>query len=391
VLPPLRLPDEPDTLGLARGRRVHARAYRFTGNTAITTEELESLAKPYTNREVSFDELAELRDRLTLAYVERGYVTSGAEIPDQRIVDGIVEVRVVEGALADVRVQSDGRFRASYFERRLARAAGRPVDVNTLEERLQLFQKDPRIASVQARLVPDERRGESLLEVHVLESRPYRVRSGFDNYQSPTVGAEGGWGHFAFDNALGWGDYFDVSYRGTWGLHDVAARYEIPFTVHDTAFGVHVRHAWSRVIEEPFDELDIESESATYSVSLRQPLHRSAATDLSVFLVGEWRRSQSFLLGRGFAFTAGPNANGVSKVAVLRLGQEWSYSGRRQALAARSLLSFGSSSAPPRTRATSRTAGTSRGWGRYRPRGASPSWTSSSWRAPISSSPTPPC
>ena len=35
---------------------------------------------------------------LTLAYIERGYVTSGAVIPDQTIEDGVILIEVIEGA-----------------------------------------------------------------------------------------------------------------------------------------------------------------------------------------------------------------------------------------------------------------------------------------------------
>lgn len=341
VLPPLRLPEEPDLLGMAGGVRVFVRSYEVVGNTVLAPEEIQALTEPYTGRAVSFAELVELRDRLTLAYVERDYETSGAEIPEQRIDDGIVRIRIVEGLLSEIHVESDGRFRKSYFERRLRRSTAGPVNVRTLEERLQLFQKDPRIRQVVAQLTPGERRGESMLQVEVMETPPYWVQVGFDNAESPSVGAEGGHASFRFDNLGGVGDRFDVVYRGTPGLQDVTAGCEIPFTDWDTSFGTHFRRAWSEVIEQPFDALDIKSESETYGLSLRQPLYRSASTDLTLSLVGEWRRSQTFLFGDGFAFAPGPSANGVAKVAVLRFGQEWAYSGRRQAFAARSLLSFG--------------------------------------------------
>lgn len=341
VLPPLRLPDEADTLGLAAGQRIFVRSYRISGNTAIPTAELEALTRPYANRDVSFAELAELRDRLTLAYVERGYVTSGAEMPDQRIEDGVVQLRIVEGRLSAIRVESDGRFRPAYFERRLRRTARGPIDVNAIERRLQLFQKDPRIASVQARLIPGEQRGESLLRVDVLESPPFLLQAGFDDYTSPSVGELGGRGHFAFDNAVGWGDHFDLLLLGTPGLWDLSSGYEIPFTDWDTSVAVHLRRAWSRVIEEPFDALDIESEAETYGLGFRQPVYRSATSELALTLVGEWRRSQTFLFRQGTAFVPGPDSNGVARVVPLRFGQEWSYSGRSQAVAARSLLSFG--------------------------------------------------
>ncbi|MHC5059191.1 MAG: ShlB/FhaC/HecB family hemolysin secretion/activation protein, partial [Planctomycetota bacterium] len=104
---------------------------------------------------------------------------------------------------------------------------------------------------------------------------------------------------------------------------------------------LYAEHYWGEVIEKDFEQLDIESRSQTYGVSLRQPLYRTPSSNLSVFLSGQWRRSKTYAFGHGFPFVPGPDEDGVSKVAVLRFGQEYTYRSRNLALAARSTLSFG--------------------------------------------------
>lgn len=164
VLPPIPLPEAPDTQeGLPGGRRVFIRGYRITGNTVLSDEELAKITEPYANRAISFADLQALRDRLTFAYIKRGYISSGAVIPNQRIQDGILEIRIVEGVLADIDIESDGRFRESYLRRRVRRYAEGPVNVYALEEQLQILQQDDRIQTIQAELVPGEIRGESQL------------------------------------------------------------------------------------------------------------------------------------------------------------------------------------------------------------------------------------
>ena len=59
-----------------------------------------------------------------------------------------------------------------------------------LQERLQFLQQDERIARFAAELRPGVQRGESLLLVKVEETNPFKVEFAFNNYQSPTVGAE---------------------------------------------------------------------------------------------------------------------------------------------------------------------------------------------------------
>jgi len=63
------------------------RQFRFDGNTVFSDEELRKLSAPYENREITFEELEELRRQLTLHYVEKGYINSGAVIQEQKIED----------------------------------------------------------------------------------------------------------------------------------------------------------------------------------------------------------------------------------------------------------------------------------------------------------------
>ncbi len=341
ILPPLPAPEKPDLEGLSRGLRVRVREIRITGNTALSDEELAVIADPFENRSLSFADLQDLRDRLTLAYVKRGYVTSGAVIPEQLIREGVVEIRIVEGVLAAVDIETDGRFRPSHLQRRLERRVEQPVNLLSLEEQLQILQQDWRIERVDARLVPDKRLGEALLRVAVAEEEPYRLRLDLDNHESPSIGAEGGRLDFRFANLVGVGDVFRTSYGMTEGLRDLDASYEIPLNAWQTTLDFHLSESWSEVIDENFESLDIEGRSSTYGATLRHPLHRSLRSSFDLFLTGEWRRSKSYLLGSGFAFSEGPSDEGVSQVTVLRFGQDWSHSTRNQVFAARSMLSWG--------------------------------------------------
>jgi hemolysin activation/secretion protein len=341
ILPPVPISRGRDTSGLSAGLRVHIREVRVTGNTALSDAEITEVTQAYEDRESSYADLVELTDALTLAYAKRGYVSSGAVLPEQSLSDGVVEIQVVEGELAATTVETDGRFRESYFRTRLRRAARPPVNVHELEEELQILQQDPRIQRIDAALLPTEKRGESWLRVEVTEARPYRIHLEANNYEPPSVSYGNGVTHLAWGNITGFGDSIGVEYIGARGLQQLDARYEVPLTPWDTSLELYLEQYWSEVIEDDFDQLDIESRSQTYGVSLRQPLYRTPSSNLSVFLSGQWRRSKTYALGRGFPFVPGPDEDGVSKVAVLRFGQEYTYRSRNLALAARSTLSFG--------------------------------------------------
>ncbi|MCH7866207.1 MAG: ShlB/FhaC/HecB family hemolysin secretion/activation protein [Myxococcales bacterium] len=340
VLPPLPLAEGEDTDGLRGGSLVTLTEIRVLGNTVLLQETLDTVRRPYLGRELGFEELQELRDALTAAYVERGYVTSGAVVRSQSLTDGVLEVWIIEGRLTEIQVHTDGRLHRSYVERRIASMAEAIVNVNDLERRLRVLQQDERIQALEASLLPGQQRGEAVLRVRVIEARPYYARFRGNNYSSPVIGSGRGEILLGWNDVSGGGDAMQVEYKGGVGLQDVQVRYEVPLNAYDTRFGLHLRRTWTDVVEAPFDDFGIKGETATYGFSLRHPFYRTPETTVETFLRGEWRRSKTFLFGEPFSFVSGPDA-GVSKLAVLRLGGNWTWRADGHVLAARSVFNIG--------------------------------------------------
>lgn len=340
LLPRLKLPEDTTTHGLTAGRRILVTQFSVEGNTAISDADLEAITDPFKNTWVSYADLEFIRDQLTQVYQDRGYLTSGAVIPDQTVSDGVIELQIVEGTLAEIGVHTDGRFREAYVRDRISRAARGPLNVRDLEAQLQLLQLDDRIRSVTARLRPGERRGDSFLEIELTEDNPLHLSLVADNHRSPSVGSQGGHLEIGHLNLTGNGDRFFARYERTQGVRELEARFEIPINSLDTKLELDVRTSRGEVVIDPFDDLGIETRAATYAATLRHPLYRTLSASFELFLTAEHRRSKSFLLDQGFSFLQGPEA-GLSRLTILRFGQDWTLRGRSQVFAVRSTLSWG--------------------------------------------------
>jgi hemolysin activation/secretion protein len=340
LLPPVPSPSELEKERLSTGPTLLVSGFAFAGNTVFSDEELSDLLAPYANRRVTSDELQGARDALTRHYIDSGYLNSGAVLMDQEVRDGIIQFRIVEGRVDEIHVAGNKYFRTGYLRRRLALAAKPPLNVRSLEERLQLLQQDDRIRRLQAELRGAARRGEARLNVQVEEERPYRLWLELSNYESPSIGAYRARLGISHENLTGNGDRLRAHFDATEGLYRAFGSYEIPITARDTR--LHFWYDWgkSKIEEKPFDELDIKAESRTYGVGVSHPLYRSLHTDFTIGLDGEYRRSKTYLFGEPFSFAPGPE-DGVSKVAVLRFYQAWTYRDRAQVVAARSTFSWG--------------------------------------------------
>jgi hemolysin activation/secretion protein len=321
--------------------RVFIRDIRVVGSTVFTPEELDRVTAPYVNRELSTEDLEALRTQLTMLYVNRGYVNSGAILPDQSLTDGVVTYQIVEGVLKDIEIQGNRWFRARYLRDRLRLAAGPPLNVNTLQEKLQLLLEDERFRRLNAQLRPGAKPGESVLDLSVDERLPYRLVVGTDDYQSPSVGGLRGFGGFDLLNVTGNGDILALRFAGSEGLRPlVDARYAIPVTKWDTTVSFTYHREYFVVVEEPFNQLDITNTFVIYTLAIRQPIYRTLTTEVALELVGERLSSDTTLLGEDFSLSPGAS-NGKSVDTAIRFVQEAVHRTRNLVLSARSRLSFG--------------------------------------------------
>jgi hemolysin activation/secretion protein len=340
ILPPLPAPPpgEPPRLS---GGALFVREIRIVGSTVFSAEQLAEVAAPYVGRVVSSEDLESLRLALTRLYADRGYVNSGAILPDQTVADGVITYAIVEGTLTAIEVDGTRWFRPAWFERRLARGAGAPLDVNALQRELQLLLEDPRVARLSARVNPGVRPGEATLEVQVEERPPYRLWIDVNNHQSPSIGAERGIVNVEHQNLTGNADVLTLRYGRSTGLDPLLDfRYAIPVTARDTTVSVQYRRNTSVVVEEAFRDLDIDSDSEIFTVGVRHPFYRTPSTEIAAELLGERLSDQTTVLGERFSLAPGA-VDGESVVSAVRLVQEFLHRTQTQVIAARSRISIG--------------------------------------------------
>src|SRR5262249_54301833 len=98
-LPPVAPAAAPDE------RPVQADQIRFHGNRAVATADLDAVAPPYRGRMLGAYDLEELRSKLTLAYVQRGYINSGVLLARADHDAHAVDFAIVEGVLTGVSVR----------------------------------------------------------------------------------------------------------------------------------------------------------------------------------------------------------------------------------------------------------------------------------------------
>jgi len=149
-------------------------AVRFSGNAAVTGEELQALAADVVGRTVGLAELRDLADRVTDLYRQRGFLLARAYVPAQAIEGGTVEIAVLEGRLGRATLRNGSGLVDEAFDAHKRLAEGAALQRDALE-RSVLLMNDLAGARVSATLVPGEAVGTADL---LLDAQPLPRVSG---------------------------------------------------------------------------------------------------------------------------------------------------------------------------------------------------------------------
>jgi hemolysin activation/secretion protein len=338
VLPPMRV--NPNVKRLAGLPTLLLNGIRIDGSTALSAAEIESVASPYVGQKVSTEGLEHLRQRLSLLYFDKGYVNSGVVLPDQDITDNTVRFREVRGEMTDIRLSGNAHLRDRYILNRIEEPEGGLLEINALQTNLQLLEQDPMIARINAQLLPGGKPGEGVLRMEVAEVRPWQFVTRADNHRSPGVGGEQLSLLIKHRSLTGIGDEATILGSFSDGYADGYGSYSRPLTRFGTRAEIYGSTSDSDIVEAPFDQIDIASNTGTYGLKFTQRLRRSLTTKVSAFLGSEVKHNENFLLGEPFSFTYGER-DGKTDVTVIYTGLEFAKRWSRAVMAARGTVRRG--------------------------------------------------
>ncbi|NET29487.1 ShlB/FhaC/HecB family hemolysin secretion/activation protein [Okeania sp. SIO1I7] len=337
--PPTQLPQSPP---LQIPGQITVTQFVVVGSTVFSSTELAEILEPFTDRPISFAELLEAQTAVTQLYFEGGYVTSGAFIPPQTLQDGKVTIEVIEGVVEEIEISGLKRLNSGYIRSRIESGIKTPLNQDDLFQSLQLLQLDPLVERLSANLTAGSRPGLSRLEVEVEEAPAFFAQLSADNLRSPSVGTVRRQVQLSHSNLTGFGDRLNATYYNTDGsdtLDDFS--YTIPINSKNGTISLRHRRTSSEIIEEPFNELDIETNSRTYEMSFRQPIYQTLSKEIALGLTGSVEESKTTLLGEPFPGSVGAEDDGEIRISSIRFFQEYTSRSTNDVFVARSEFSLG--------------------------------------------------
>ncbi|MSR78157.1 MAG: ShlB/FhaC/HecB family hemolysin secretion/activation protein [Candidatus Omnitrophica bacterium] len=265
---PVEKPEAPAPQG--NGARFRMNSIRIVGNEAISTDELNKIVSQLLNRDVNIEEIQEVITEIKKHYRSKGYVATYVSVPPQRIQEGVVELRVVEGKLGKIEITGNKWFSTKILNNKIQIEPGVVIKYDDLQSSLARLNenKDVRAKAV---LKPGATPETTDIQIQVNDKLPVHLTGDVNNLGTDNTGKTR-WGIQAVDtNLLGRMDQLSARVQLGRQAFSVGADYYMPLNSYDTRLGFSYQRS-SVKVGGPFRALDIKGHASTYSPYLSQPI-----------------------------------------------------------------------------------------------------------------------
>jgi hemolysin activation/secretion protein len=327
---------------------VTVQRFRFQDHTVFSDADLESVVRPWCGQHLGLAELLAVRSAITEHYRQAGYLTSFAFLPADRNQQlnadaATITIQIVEGTIAHIEAVNPTPFTQAIAQRLPAQQV---FNQHRLLTQLQFLRLAPGIRDVQAELLPGDAPGHNRLQLNIRAAPRFELAATMQHQNSAATGSITQGLNLKWEQPLGLGDRLTGTFnqaqgRDQWGWHYSIA----PDPRAKIQFGVDYQQNNQRVLQPPFEAINIRAQSTALNLNLDQVVLQQA--DRHTLRTGKigatlsFINSRSSILDRPFPLTLESNDQGQLRFSVLRCFQAYQQRSARSALAMRSQFNLG--------------------------------------------------
>jgi len=272
---------------LKNGKTILVKKINVKGNTKVSNKEIEKITKEYEGKEITISDLKLIADKITEIYWNKGYVTSFAYVPAQKVVDGVIEIKVIEGKVGKIEISGNKYYTDKFIKKHFQNVKKEEIINNKILERSLLILNDYPKLNTYANLKKGEKEGTTDILIEVEEQYfPFNLNIFANNFGSRYTGRTRAGFTFDLGNLTKNGDILSLTGIGNITDLDDMKYYKIGYTLPVNGYGTKIGLSWSYMdyeIGKELTPLGIEGESKIWSLYFSHPLIRARAENLSLF------------------------------------------------------------------------------------------------------------
>lgn len=259
--------------GESAGSVFKLKTVRFSGNETVSGGDLQKAVSGWIGKEVDFNGLKKLTSELKNYYREKRHIAAYVYLPPQKIQDGEVEIRIVEGKLGNVQIEGNKWFSERAIRNALSLEQGEIIYFNDLNESLTALNKNPDVKA-RASLAPGVQPETTDILFKVKDKFPVHLNGEINNLGTDSTGNTRYGVGITHNNLTGNMDQLTGRFQIGSGALAVGSGYKIVAGPYDTEVGLSYSH--SRVhLGGDFKDLNIRGRATTYGLDITQPFWRN--------------------------------------------------------------------------------------------------------------------
>ena len=260
---------------------VYVEKFEVEPSEILTPDEIDTITIDYEKTNVTVAKLNEMIDRINKFYLDKGFVTARAYLPEQTIENGVIKICLLEGKVGNVTIEGNRWTKTSHIRNRLDMNEGEIFNVQKLEENMLIYNRYNDGIMLKGDLNPGEKDGTTDVTIKAEEKAPYHVTAVADNSGRETIGKGRAGLIAAHDSLFGYRDKLTAGvYANRYSITPFID-YNIPVNRYDGRIGVSFSHNEAEIGHGAYKDFNIESRSQNYSVYYTQPIIRELHRELN--------------------------------------------------------------------------------------------------------------
>ena len=208
---PVLQPQQPPVVG---NQKTLINKIIVTGNTILPQSVIDSIIKPFEGKELTLTDMQKVADLITDAYRKKGFITTRAIIPPQKVANDTLELKVIVGLMGNLEIKGNHFFKKKLFSKRVTLKKGEPFNYNKLRSDLYNINQYPD-RNVKAVITPGQEPGETDVLFDVKDQLPIHVTFSWDDFGSKYLGKDRYLGSVTDNNLLGIDDILTFQYQAS--------------------------------------------------------------------------------------------------------------------------------------------------------------------------------
>jgi hemolysin activation/secretion protein len=300
ALPPKAAPlfPPPPPMESIGGATMTVSAFKFAGNTLLTSKQLTPVVAGFVGRPLTFADLQNVAIAVASAYRRAGWVVK-AYLPQQDVTGGTVTIQIIEARLGAVRIDgstqraSNGRLTGIVDA---AQRPGAPLNADALDRALLLIGDLPGVIATGS-LSEGAAQGGTDLVLNVKDGPKVTGEVTADNEGVRYTGEARIIVNASLNAPFGIGDRADTVLLHTQGSDYQRLAYSLPVGSDGWRVGVNGSHLTYEIVTPGFGALDAHGNSSTFGLEANYPVVRTRLANLYLALNLDDKRFDNFSSG----------------------------------------------------------------------------------------------